>query len=146
MRGLGSCGGTPADNDVVDHQAVIVEFADGCTASHNMVGGTSRPCRSIHLIGTEGEIQGVMDEGTFVVRHPDARAGHEYSEERIDLSVRGDGHGGGDHRLVADFVRVLRGEEASISTTTLEDSINGHLIGFAADQSRVEQRVVAIEG
>lgn len=133
------------DNDVVDHQAVIVEFADGCTASHNMVGGTSRPCRSIHLIGTEGEIQGVMDEGTFVVRHPDARAGHEYSEERIDLSVKGDGHGGGDHRLVADFVRVLRGQPASISTTSLEDSIHGHLIGFAADQSRVEHRVIPIE-
>ncbi len=134
------------DNDVVDHQAVIVEFADGCTATHNMVGGVSRPCRSIHLIGTEGEIQGVMDEGSFVVRHPDARAGHEYAEERVEINVKGDGHGGGDHRLVADFVRVLRGEPASISTTSLEDSVYGHLIGFAADVSRVEHRVIPIQG
>lgn len=133
------------DNDVVDHQSVIVEFADGCTAAHNMIGGTSRPCRSIHLIGTEGEIQGVMDEGSYVVRHPDARAGHEYSEERVEINVKGDGHGGGDHRLVADFVRVLRGEPASISTTSLEDSIYGHLIGFAAEESRRERAVVPIQ-
>ncbi len=132
------------DNDVVDHQSVIVEFQDGSTASHNMVGATSRPCRSMHLVGTKGEIQGVMEEGAFVVRHPDARKGHEYSEERVECSVTGDGHGGGDMRLVEDFVRVIRGEEHSISTTDLEDSVYGHLIGFGADTSRIERRSVDI--
>lgn len=126
------------DNDVVDHQSVIVEFADGSTATHNMIGATSRPSRWIHLIGTTGEIQGVMDEGSFVIRHPDARAGHEYSEERIDVKVSGDGHGGGDLRLVGDFVSVIKGQPVSISTTSIEDSVYGHLIGFAADDSRRE--------
>ena len=133
------------DNDVVDHQSVIVEFADGSTATHNMVGGTSRPGRWIHLIGTTGEIQGDIREGFFVVRHMDARAGHEYSEERIDVNVSDDGHGGGDLRLVEDFVHVMRGEAPSISTTGLEDSVYGHLIGFTADDSRREGRVVEIK-
>jgi len=132
------------DNDVVDHQTVIIEFEDGSTASHNMTGGTSRPCRSMHLIGTKGEIQGVMEEGCFVVRHPDARAGHEYYEEKVNVNVSGDGHGGGDLRLVADFVSVIRGEPASTCTTNLDDSIYGHLIGFAADRSRRELKCVDI--
>jgi hypothetical protein len=32
------------DNDVVDHQSVIVEFEDGSVATHDMVGGVSKPC------------------------------------------------------------------------------------------------------
>ncbi|MDA0712309.1 MAG: Gfo/Idh/MocA family oxidoreductase, partial [bacterium] len=56
------------DNDVVDHQSVAIEFEDGCTATHNMVGGTSRPSRAIHLLGTHGEIQGVFEDSTFTLR------------------------------------------------------------------------------
>jgi predicted dehydrogenase len=133
------------DNDVVDHQSVITEFADGCVASHDMVCGTARPCRTMHLAGTEGEIEGIMEEGAFVVRHPDARKGHEYSETTTDLSVSRDMHGGGDMRLVGDFVRVCRGEEPSISTTQVMDSVYGHLVAFAADDAMLEGRVVAIE-
>jgi predicted dehydrogenase len=133
------------DNDVVDHQAVIAEFADGCVATHGMVTGTARPCRTIHLVGTTGEIEGVMEEGAFVLRRPDARAGHEYSEEPADVNVSADGHGGGDMRLVQDFVRVVRGEPASLSTTTITDSVYGHLIAFAADEAMDGARVVEIE-
>lgn len=132
------------DNDVVDHQSVIVEFADGSTATHNMTGATSRPSRWMHLIGTKGEIEGVMDEGSFVIRHMDARRGHEYTEKQVNVKVTGDGHGGGDLRLAEDFVHVLQGKPHSISTTSLDDSIYGHLIGFAADESRHEGRVVEI--
>lgn len=46
--------------------------------------------------------------------------------------------------LVADFVRVLRGEEPFISSTSLEKSIYGHQIGFAGEQSRLEGRTVPI--
>ena len=138
------------DNDVVDHQSVAIEFADGCTATLNMVGGAAKPSRLIHLIGTKGEIQGALEESRFVIRHIDPRPGHEYSEEVVDLNIAGDmtgafgGHGGGDLRLMADFLSVLRGEAHSISTTTLEDSVNGHLIGFCADQSMEEERVVNV--
>lgn len=136
--------------DVVDHQTVAVEFGDGSTATHNMVGGTAKPSRSIHLIGTHGEIQGVLEESRFVIRHIDPRPGHEFSETLVDLTVGGDthgafgGHAGGDLRLVADFLSVVRGEPPSISTTNLDDSIAGHLIGFAADRAMAERRVVEL--
>jgi predicted dehydrogenase len=134
-----------SDNNVVDHQAVAVEYEDGSTATHNMTGGTSKPCRYIHIIGTKGEIEGVMEDGCYKVRHPDARKDHEYSEELIDINVTSDMHGGGDLRLVADFISLMRGEEVSISSTTLEDSIYGHMIGFAADVAMNCSKVVGIE-
>jgi hypothetical protein len=96
------------------------------------------------LIGTKGEIQGVMEEGRFVVRHPDAREGSEYSEDVVELDVKADAHGGGDMRLVEDFLRVLRGERPSISSTNLLDSIYGHLIGFEADRARVDGSMVTV--
>ena len=136
------------DNDVVDHQSVAVTFEDGCTATLNMIGGSSKPSRSLHLIGTTGEIQGVMEDSKFVIRHIDPRPGCEYAEEVVDLNVVGDmtgafgGHGGGDMRLMADFRRDLRGEPRSISSTRLEDSVSGHLMGFCADRAMEEGRVV----
>ena len=135
------------DNNVVDHQSVLVEFEDGCTATHNMIGGVAKPSRAIHLIGTKGEIQGVLEENKFTIRHIDARPGHETSEKIVDLasiSKTFDGHGGGDLRLVEDFVAVMGGKKPSISYTNIEDSINGHLIGFRADLAMETRKVVNI--
>ena len=139
-----------SDNDVVDHQSVIIEFEDGATATHNMVGGSARPSRSIHILGHGGEIQGVLEENSYVVRHIDNRPGREYTERRVDIDDGGDAHGafgghaGGDLRLVADFVSLLGLGERSISSTTLEDSIYGHLVGFRADLAMERRRVESI--
>ena len=92
------------DNNVVDHQSVAIEFADGATATLNMIGGAAKPSRMIHIVGTHGEIQGALEESRFVIRHIDPRPGHEYAETVIDLNIGGDmtgafgGHGGGDLR------------------------------------------------
>ena len=88
---------------------MAIEFEDGSTATHNMVGGSARPTRSIHILGTTGEIFGVFEDSSFVVRGIDPRPGHEYSEEVVDLNMTGDmhgaqgGHGGGDPLLQAQI-------------------------------------------
>ncbi len=135
-------------NDVVDHQTVAVKFADGATATLNMVGGSARPARCITLIGTSGEIEGTFEDNRFVVRRIIPNSDQKWDEEVVDTSVdsndplnRG-GHGGGDLRLVGDFIRVLRGESHSPSCTSIEDSINGHLLGFAADDAMRDSTVV----
>jgi predicted dehydrogenase len=138
------------DMDVVDHQTVVVDFEDGSTATHHMVGGTAKPSRFIHIIGTKGEIEGTFEDNRFVVRQIDPRPGHEFLEEDVNVSEGSAGaavaknHGGGDFRLVRDFVRVMHGEAPSIATTTLADSVAGHLIGFSADRAMEEQRVVKL--
>lgn len=123
----------------------MIEFADGSTATHTLVGNTSKPCRTLHIVGTKGEISGVMEDGCFTVRHPDPRAGYEFTEEQVHTNVSMDMHGGGDLRLVEDFIRCCRGEAPSLSTTSIDDSIYGHLLGFGADQAMEEGVWVTLE-
>lgn len=136
------------DNDVVDRQSVMVEFANGVMATHDLITASSRGCRKIHIIGTLGEIEGTMDDYSFTVRRINTAPEHEFDIEQVDLKNNGDttgafgGHGGGDIRLASDFVSVLEGNAPSISCTALADSINGHLIGFIADQAMNENRVI----
>ena len=133
------------DNNVVDHQSVMVNFASGATGTHNMVGGSSEPRRNIHIIGTKGEIFGNFEESKFTVLkiNPSPNAHHEECDvEVVDLNVSGDmvgaygGHGGGDERLAEDFVKFIRGEKPSLACTSIFDSVAGHLSVYLADKSR----------
>lgn len=133
------------DNNVVDHQSVMINFESGATGTHNMVGGSAEPRREIHIIGTKGEIFGNFEESKFTVLKidpsPDAH-NEECDVEEVDLRVTGDmvgaygGHGGGDERLAADFVKFIRGEKPSLACTSIFDSVAGHLSVYLADKSR----------
>lgn len=133
------------DNDVVDHQSVLIEFANGVTATHDMYTATARPTRTIHLVGSKGELEGDLEDGKIVIRTP-APKGNDlgFKEEKIDLSVKGDSHGGGDANLVADFVSWLRNEPTSPGKTRIEDSLAGHRIAFAADHAMETHTVVEL--
>jgi len=133
------------DNNVVDRQSVIVEFEDGCVATHDMVTNSAKGVRRIQITGTKGEIYGDMIGGSIVLSKPGAVTGEETIVEDIHIDLSGDLHGGGDLRLVADFLSVVRGDGGSISTTSLSDSINSHLIAYAADIAMREERVVSID-
>lgn len=133
------------DNNVVDHQSVLVNFASGATGTHNMVGGSAEPRRNIHIIGTKGEIYGNFEESKFNVLkiNPSPNAHNEECDvEEVDLRVTGDmvgaygGHGGGDERLAEDFVKFIRGEKPSLACTSIFDSVAGHLSVYLADESR----------
>lgn len=133
------------DNNVVDHQSVLVNFKSGATGTHNMVGGSAEPRRQIHIIGTKGEIFGNFEESKFTVLkiNPSPDAHHEECDvEVVDLNVSGDmvgaygGHGGGDERLAEDFVKFIRGEKPSLACTSIFDSVAGHLSVYLADKSR----------
>lgn len=123
-------------NNIVDHQSVLVNFANGATGTHNMVGGTAKSQRIIHMIGTKGEISGVFEENKFTVSKIVSEEESGFSDEVVDLSFLSDeGHGGGDDNLTADFVNYLRTGQQSISCTAIENSVAGHLTVFKADES-----------
>ena len=130
------------DNNVVDHQSVLVNFKNGATGTHNMVGGSAGPMRRI--IGTKGEIYGDFEESKFTVAKIHPTKTDEKTVEVVDLNVNGDmvgaygGHGGGDEKLAADFVEFLRGGKPSLACTSIFDSVAGHLCVYLADKSREE--------
>ncbi len=126
------------DNNIVDHQTVTVEFSNGATGSHNLTGGTAFSQRIIRIMGTKGEINGVFEKQQFTVSYINPHDNDDHIDKLYDLSSDHSasvGHGGGDSDLVADFVKYVRGEETSVSCTSLRDSVAGHLAVFCADES-----------
>ena len=49
-----------------------------------------------------------------------------------------DGHGGGDYFLYKDFIDYITKDSPSFTRTTIADSIECHLIGFKAEESRLK--------
>lgn len=124
-----------SDNNVVDHQSLAVLFRSGATGTHNMIGGAAVPQRKIHIIGTKGEIYGTLESGNFIVSLIDPRPGCEHLDRVVDTSIADDTHGGGDIKLIEDFVDYSRDGIMSVSCTSIQESVKGHLTVFKADES-----------
>ena len=63
---------------------------------------------------------------------------------KIDESITRKGHGGGDERLLRDFLDAVEGKPSEKKTSAL-NSLQSHLMAFAAEKSRKEGRAVEIE-
>ncbi len=129
--------------DIVDHQNVMITFENGSTAVHTLNLGSMRPGRSIWIQGTEGEIEGWVNDDYVMLRKYDRKTSC-YLEEKVGIDNEPgvvDAHFGGDKGLVQEFCNMMLGEEASISRTTIDDSINGHLTCYLADESMQENVV-----
>jgi hypothetical protein len=61
----------------------------------------------------------------------------------MEGAVGATGYGGGDERLMAAFVRALRDRTQAL--TTARESLESHLMAFAAEEARVEGRVVDMD-
>lgn len=124
------------DNNVVDHQVVNLAFANGANASFIMSGLTQSGTRRVQIMGTHGEIIGDMDKGAFSL--------YRYATgEQLEIrcNVEGDGHGGGDERMVSAFLRDVRAFDSNPShgLTSATASLQSHLMAFAAEHSRLHE-------
>ena len=123
------------DNDVVDHQTVNMELEGGITATFQMNGFAIVDMRTLHIMGTEGEMMGNFRTHELWYQ--------KFGQERVDLTEEDlgnetKGHGGGDIGLIKDVLRFYRGEEFDTSSITLIDrSVESHFMAFAAEESRV---------
>lgn len=122
-----------ADNDVPDHQTVMMEFDGGVTVSHVMTGFTAHTMRTTAIAMTRGEILG---DGKFLKA---TRFDGEPIETGVPATVSEPNpsrHEGGDFNLMAEMIRLVRrNDEAEIRRTT-EAALMSHLISFAAEESR----------
>lgn len=133
-------------SDLVDHQGVMIKFSNGSTAFHSMLTAVPRWGRKIHIIGTEGEIEGYFESNKFIIRKFDFATSF-YNEKEVDVSKELDenvNHGGGDIGLIRDMVKLMQGEKPSIATTDIRDSVNGHECVYAAERSRKEKVFVKL--
>ena len=120
-------------NDVVDHQFVTALFENGVTANLNMMAFTKGGGRFMRFFGTEGEI--VYDEAGDSITLKRFGGDDEVfviSKLTDDLS----GHGGGDHRMIDALYELLNGK-VSNAHTSLDRSIESHLMAIGAEKSRL---------
>lgn len=68
---------------------------------------------------------------------------HGGKTERFFIDAGAVGHGGGDEGIMNDFVRVLRGELAPLTTARV--SLESHLMAFAAEEARLSGGVIAMD-
>ncbi|WP_072328866.1 MULTISPECIES: Gfo/Idh/MocA family protein [unclassified Paenibacillus] len=130
------------DNDVVDHQVVSMEFENEITAVFTMSAFTEKTSRTLKLMGTHGEIRASMETDEIEIR----RFGSGEQEKIKLVPPEGHvGHGGGDSRLVYDFVKAVKSQGEHSSATSVHASIQSHLMAFASERSRLEKRMVRLD-
>ena len=145
------------DMDIVDRQCVSIQYKNGSIATLNMVGGATIAGRCIHVVGSLGEIVGSIEENTITLRKYFSCEKESMLKENeivIDLNKVNalqeenqsmKGHYGGDALIMQDLMNLLDSGKETLSTTNINDSVKGHLICYAAEISRKENRIVNID-
>jgi hypothetical protein len=131
--------------DIVDNQNVIVSFENGSMGTLNLVGACARAERYLHIVGSNGEIEGVFENNEFKIRMF-TREGRRYGfdTEVVDTTAGSEigKHGGGDNEIMRHLMEYLRTGTPSLSLTSIDDSVEGHLCVYAAEMSRKEGRTI----
>ncbi len=130
------------DNDVVDHQVVNLEFQGGETASFTMTAFTKARQRETRIFGTKGEIYG---NGTKIQIYEFLTG----KSEIIDTSAKDPSsladHGGGDYGLIHAFIEAVAENDPSKVLSGPEETLESHLMTFAAEKARKEGKVIELK-
>lgn len=124
------------DNDQPDHIVATLLFEGGVTASFTMDAFTPWGGRRTRVMGTMGYIEG--DGKTFTLHRFDTGGSHtwEYVPPQGE-KYRESGHAGGDLALMRDFLQAVDTRDFSLLSSSLEASVESHLMGFECECSRL---------
>ena len=121
------------DNNVVDHQVVNLEMEDELTVSFTMTAFTKECARNMRIMGTSGEIWADMEEN--IIKVMPFRGETQVIDVRT-LTNDFSGHAGGDTRMIGDLLHLLRDGERSSALTSIDRSVESHVVALAAEESR----------
>jgi len=129
------------DNDVVDHQVVNMEFDGGKTAVFTMTAFNRPRGRETRIFGTRGELYG---DGSKIT-HFDflTEKTQDVDTRAADASILG-GHGGGDGRLIESFIAALSQKDPGKILSGPQETLETHMMVFAAERARRENKVVDV--
>lgn len=120
------------DNDAVDHQVVSMEYEDGVTVSWQASAFTMDIIRQTKIMGTKGEIEGCIDDDEYVVK--EFATGNE---KNVKIHTPKTLHSGGDECIMENFTSALREMDEKSRKYSAELSLQGHVMAFAAEESRL---------
>ncbi len=133
------------ENDQPDHYVTNLLFEGEVTASFSMEALTPFGGRRTRVMGSAGYIEGDMSRmRVWDFMAPDDPTEYESRALANDRFAQS-GHGGGDWRLMANFVEAVATQDPSVLTSSIDVSIESHLMGFAAERSRRANSVEVVE-
>ncbi len=132
------------DNNVVDHQVVNLLFDDGLTITFSMC-AFNKGGRELRIMGTKGELYANFGdtELNFYDFATSRTRKISVSDTLVDQSIVG-GHGGGDDGIMVAFHDLLTGKE-NFSLCDISESVDNHMIAFAAEESRLTGKVIDLD-
>jgi predicted dehydrogenase len=135
------------DNNVPDHQTVNIEFENGITSTMTLHGHSFLDGRWIRISGTRGTIIGKFTYGGEKVTYFDHLLGKEKIlwEKDISFEAHSDGDSGLMNSFVNSMIKLKNGLEDHENLTSARASLESHLMGFAAERSRLEDRIVMMK-
>lgn len=126
------------DNDVVDHQVLIMEYENGVTVNFTMDVFTTSNVRTTHIQLTNGEIYG--DEYSIKATNFHTRHTKEFD---FSHCLGAPFHAGADFLTVENFVDAIN-SGASHSSNDIYDAIESHRICAAAEESRLSGNTIGL--
>jgi len=125
------------DNDVCDNQNVNIDFLNGVNARFKLTAFGAESTRKIRIYLEGGEIHGDLGKGNIrIIKYKGIKGGDEI--KNIEVSAKG-AHGGGDEFLLKSFVKAISEKDKASNLTTAKQSLQSHLMAFAAEQSRLKK-------
>lgn len=126
------------DNNVPEVQRVNMTQADNTEVNFTLTAFSQQISRIIKIFGSRGEIRGDLEQGIIKI--------YEFSKAVNEINIKEEtgGHSGGDTGLMNQYVKVLK-NNVSNSSTSLEASLESHLMAFAAEEARKNNRVIELE-
>ncbi len=125
------------DNNVPDTQSVDLILENSIIVQFTLTAFTGDITRRIKIYGSHGELEADLGKGFIKIK--DFRG-----TNRTEKIYSGSGgHEGGDHGLMNHFVSVCQGRGIqNNSISTLSNSIESHLLAFAAEEAReIKKRI-----
>ena len=122
------------DNDQPDHIVATFLFEGGVTASFTMDAFTPWGGRRTRVMGTRGYIEG--DGTTFTVYDFKKGTKASWTFDPAASNYKDNGHAGGDLALVRDFLEAVDTRDFSKLSSSLDASVDSHVMGFACERSR----------
>lgn len=120
------------DNDQPDHLTVNMLFESGVTAAFSMEAHVSYEGRRTRIMGSKGDIVGNME--SFIMTDFKTR-------KQTSWELKTDAHGGGDHRLIRDWIQAVAQKDKTLLSSSIDVSIESHLMAFAAEKSRLNRTI-----
>jgi predicted dehydrogenase len=132
------------DNDVCDNQVVLIEFKNNVTVSFNLSGFTNKMSRTIKVMCENGEIRGDDNQNLIEITKFTSNGVDGYEQRVIHTGSTQGGHSGGDVALMDDFLQLIE-TQSNNSRSSITQSVESHVMAYAAEQSRITGKVIDMD-